>query len=49
MAPHSNTLAWKIPWAEEPGGLLSMGSQQQISSQQGCFMLSPPSMPSSSS
>ena len=22
MAPHSSTLAWKIPWAEEPGGLL---------------------------
>ena len=21
MAPHSNTLAWKIPWAEEPGEL----------------------------
>ena len=21
MAPHSNTLAWKIPWTEEPGGL----------------------------
>ena len=26
MAPHSNTLAWKIPWTEEPGGLQSMGS-----------------------
>ena len=25
MAPHSSTLAWKIPWMEEPGGLLSMG------------------------
>ena len=25
MAPHSSTLAWKIPWAEEPGGLHSMG------------------------
>ena len=25
MAPHSNTLAWEIPWMEEPGGLLSMG------------------------
>ena len=21
MAPHSSTLAWKIPWTEEPGGL----------------------------
>ena len=27
MAPHSNTLAWKIPWAEEPGRLQSMGPQ----------------------
>ena len=26
MAPHSSTLAWKIPWAEEPGALQSMGS-----------------------
>ena len=26
MAPHSNTLAWKIPWTEEPGRLQSMGS-----------------------
>ena len=26
MAPHSSTLAWKIPWMEEPGGLPSMGS-----------------------
>ena len=26
MAPHSSTLAWKIPWKEEPGGLPSMGS-----------------------
>ena len=25
MAPHSSTLAWRIPWAEEPGGLHSMG------------------------
>ena len=25
-APHSSTLAWKIPWTEEPGGLQSMGS-----------------------
>ena len=28
MAPHSNTLAWKIPWTEEPGGLQSMGSRR---------------------
>ena len=25
MAPHSSTLAWKIPWTEELGGLQSMG------------------------
>ena len=25
MAPHSSTLAWKVPWTEEPGGLQSMG------------------------
>ena len=28
MAPHSSTLAWKIPWIEEPGRLQSMGSQR---------------------
>ena len=28
MAPHSSTLAWKIPWTEEPGGLQSMGSRR---------------------
>ena len=26
MALHSSTVAWKIPWMEEPGGLQSMGS-----------------------
>ena len=26
MVPHSSTLAWKIPWTEEPGRLQSMGS-----------------------
>ena len=26
MAPHSSTLAWTIPWTEEPGGLKSTGS-----------------------
>ena len=34
MAPHSSTLAWKIPWTEEPGGLQSMRvtkSQTQLS------------------
>ena len=29
MATHSSTLAWKIPWMEEPGGLQSMGSLSQ--------------------
>ena len=28
MAPHSSSLAWKIPWMEEPGRLQSMGSQR---------------------
>ena len=28
MAPHSSTLAWKIPWTGEPGGLQSMGSHR---------------------
>ena len=28
MATHSSSLAWKIPWTEEPGGLQSMGSQR---------------------
>ena len=28
MATHSRILAWKTPWAEEPGGIQSMGSQR---------------------
>ena len=28
MATHSNILAWRFPWAEEPGRLQSMGSQR---------------------
>ena len=28
MATHSSTLAWKIPWTAEPGGLQSTGSQR---------------------
>ena len=28
MATHSSILAWEIPWTEEPGQLLSMGSQR---------------------
>ena len=30
MAPHSSTLAWKIPWTEEPGRLQSMGSRRVV-------------------
>ena len=30
MATHSSTLAWKIPWMEEPGRLQSMGSQSWV-------------------
>ena len=30
MAPHSSTLAWKIPWMEEPGRLQSMGSRTRL-------------------
>ena len=30
MAPHSSTLAWKIPWTEKPGRLQSMGSLSRI-------------------
>ena len=29
MAPHSSTLAWKIPWTEEPGRLQSTGTRSQ--------------------
>ena len=28
IATHSNILAWRIPWTEEPGGVQSMGSQR---------------------
>ena len=30
MAPHSSTLAGKIPWTEEPGRLQSMGSREEL-------------------
>ena len=29
MVTHSSTLAWEVPWTEEPGGLQSMGSQSR--------------------
>ena len=34
MAPHSSTLAWKIPWTEESGGLQSMGSLESDTTEQ---------------
>ena len=34
MAPHSSTLAWKIPWTEDPGRLQSMGSLRATSPSQ---------------
>ena len=34
MAPHSSTLAWKIPWMEEPGRLRSMGSLESVVTEQ---------------
>ena len=34
MAPHSNTLAWRIPWTEEPCGLQSMGSKESGTTKQ---------------
>ena len=30
MAPHSSTLAWKIPWTEEPGRLQTMGGWRSL-------------------
>ena len=30
MAPHSSTLAWKIPWTREPSGLYSPWSQKRV-------------------
>ena len=34
MAPHSSTLAWKIPWTEEPDGLQSMGHEESDTTEQ---------------
>ena len=38
MSIHSSTLAWKIPWTEEPGGLQSMGSQSRTQLSNFTFM-----------
>ena len=40
MAPHSSTLAWKIPWAEEPGRLQSMGSLESDTTERLHFQFS---------
>ena len=40
MATHSTTLAWKIPWMEEPGGLQSMGPQSRTRLSDFTFFLS---------
>ena len=40
MAPHSSTLAWKIPRVEEPGGLQSMGSLKLDTTEQVHFHFS---------
>ena len=34
MAPHSSTLAWKIPWTEEPSKLQSMGREESDTTEQ---------------
>ena len=49
MAPHSNILAWRIPWTEEPGGLQSTGSQRvgQDGSDGACTHTSAPNRPQS--
>ena len=38
MATHSGILAWKIPWAEEPGGLSSIGLQELVMTEQSRHM-----------
>ena len=40
MATHSSTLAWRIPWTEEPGRLQSMGSLESDTTEQLPFHLS---------
>ena len=40
MAPHSSTLAWKIPWMEEPGRLQSMGREESDTTERLCFHFS---------
>ena len=40
MAPHSDILAWKIPWTEEPGWLQSVGSQSRTQNERLTLALS---------
>ena len=40
MAPHFSTVAWKIPWTEEPGALQSMGSLELDTTERLHFSLS---------
>ena len=42
MAPHSSTLAWKIPWTEGPGGLWSAATAAAAKSLQSCLTLCDP-------
>ena len=42
MAPHSSTLAWKIPWTEEPGGLQSRGLEESDTTERRHFHFSLP-------
>ena len=37
MATHSSTLAWRIPWTEEPGGLVSWGHKEWDATEQSDF------------
>ena len=41
MATHSSTLAWKIPWTEEPGRLQSMGRKESDTTEQLHFDFAP--------
>ena len=40
MASHSSTLAWRIPWTEETGGLQSLGSKESVTTEQLTLSLS---------
>ena len=42
MAPHSSTLAWRIPWMEELGGLQSMGRKESDTTERLHFSLFKP-------